>query len=222
MTHCSLTDNETIKRLVAAENRRIDGEAALTFVVGVVTVIVVFGVTLWLSWLAFTIFLRNLVIQDAFTSAVVVTGLFFLVSIWSAWRRHDPINHVEAMNEDLHDLSVGLGYAFGVPIVNRQSVAGLASLSIGGPANLMEACSLFRSRISADYASLAHAAEILHHSRNGLPASMVKDGKAVSMLARLKLIKSHNDPTRGLTILATHKGLEALDSRHVASTALKS
>src|ERR1043165_9302326 len=91
-----------IRKLIIGENRRILGEAIITLAMGLGTIILVFGGVFWISWLAFTMMLGSFAIGSPATTALIITGVFALISIWSAWRKHDPISNVQAMDENLH------------------------------------------------------------------------------------------------------------------------
>ena len=52
------TISNSLKRLVGTHNRAVIGEALVTFGLGVVLCVVVFGAVFWLTWLAFTVWLR--------------------------------------------------------------------------------------------------------------------------------------------------------------------
>jgi hypothetical protein len=202
---------QQLYKLIQAENRKIMGEFLVTLAVGFGVCALVYGVLFWLSWFAFTVWLRSIRVGSAATSALIVTGLFALASIWSAWRRHDPFENVEAMNPDVQNVQLGLGYALGVPIVNRQSMAGFASLFIGGPANLMDAWAIWRTRPRADAACIAEAAQQLERSRAGIPSRMI-DQRAAVVLYRLGLIKAVAQSGGEMIVQPTQKGLELLSS----------
>jgi hypothetical protein len=159
------------------------------------------------------VWLRPIRIGTATTSALPVTGLFALVSIWSAWRRHDPFDKVQAMNPNIQDLQLGLGYALGVPVINRQSMAGFASLLVGGPANLMDAWSIWRTRLRADAACVRDAAQLLELSRSagGISSRMIRDRRAAAVLYRLGLIKAGAHGGE-MIVQPTIKGSEMLAS----------
>ena len=199
----------SLQKQIAEHNRKILGEAAITLLVGIGTSLLVFGVVFWLSWFAFTVIFRDFQIGSASTTALIITGIFAMVSIFSAWRKHDPIENVQAMDGNVQSLQLGLGYAMGVPIVNRQSAAGIASLLIGGPANIMEACTLWRNRLKVNPALLSAAAQLLGESRKGVPMQMVRDPKAVALLHRLGLVKTAHEQGK-LQIIATVKGADVV------------
>src|SRR5262245_60114573 len=206
--------HEELHKLIIAENRRIVGEAVITLGVGVGVgvCVIVYGVLLWLSWFVFTMCLASIRIGSALTSALIVTSLFVLASIWSAWRRHDPMENVQGMDPKLQGLQLGLGYALGVPVVNRQSLAGIASLFIGGPANLMDAWAIFRTRIKADSACVHSAAQLLEQSSSvdGVSSRMIRDPRAAGVLYRLGLIKAAAWSGPDLIVHPTIKGSELL------------
>jgi hypothetical protein len=198
-----------LNAIVAKHNRRIAGEAIIALGVGIGTSLVVFGFVFWISYLALW-FTRPFGLRNAAAVAAIITGVFALMSVWSAWRRHDPMENIQAMDPTLHDLQMGLGYALGVPVVNRQSIAGFSSLLIGGPANAMDAWSIWRSRLPTDAATISQAAQLLHDARNGLAARMVRNAQALAVLHRLGLIKVVSRG-REAQVQTTIKAMEVLN-----------
>jgi len=197
--------------LATSHDRKIIGEAMTTLLVGAVTCIVVYGFVFWLSWLAFALVLRQYRIGSTATTASLVTGIAVLVSILSAWRKHDPFQNVQGMDQRVQNLQMGLGYATGIPIVNRQSLAGIASLLIGGPANIMDAIAVWRTRPHTDASTLEAADRLLRASRQGAAPSISTERNAVALLYRLGLIKAVQQGD-SIMIQATAKGMELLGS----------
>src|SRR5262245_26342023 len=201
-----------LRELAASYDRKIVGESLTTLLVGLVTSVVVYGVVFWLSWLAFTIALPQYRIGSAATTALLITAVAVLVSVFSAWRKHDPFQNVQGMDPKVQGLQMSLGYAMGIPIVNRQSLAGIASLLIGGPANIMDAIAIWRTRLRADARTLESADQLLRACRQGVAPSMTLERKAVALLYRLGLIKAVQQGD-SVMIQATAKGMELLGSR---------
>lgn len=196
-----------VQRAINDANHKIMGESLIALGVGAITSLIVFGVMFWLSWFAFTTFFHSFRVGSASTTALVITGVFALVAIFSAWRRHDPFSNVQAMDDNVQSMQLGLGYAMGVPIVNRQSAAGIASLLIGGPANIMDSMALWRTRIRGSSASIEAAAQALSQSAKGVPVSMIADRSAIAILHRLGLVKVVNEQNK-LIVRSTVKGSE--------------
>ncbi len=207
-----ITISNSLKRLVSTHNRAVIGEALVTFGLGVVLCVVVFGAVFWLTWLAFTVWLRPWRIGSAVTTAMIVTGLFGAVSVFSAVRRHEPMADIQGMDPTLHQLQLNLGYVLGVPIVNRQSLAGFAALLIGGPANLLEAWSIWRSRIGADAACIRDAAQLLDQCRRGVSPAHIQNRRSAALLFRLGLIKAVPSEKEKVVLQCTAKGLDLLHS----------
>lgn len=202
---------QALARLIHQHNLAILGEAAIALGVGLITCVIVFGGVFWLAWLTFMFALQDFQIGSAATTAWIITGVFALVSTWSAWRRLDPIERVEAEDDTALNIQLGLGYATCFPVVNRQSIAGFASLLIGGPANIMDACRLWRSRFKVDVDLRAEAHRILVASRQGIAPQQVRDPRAIALLHRLGLIKALQQ-NNAVQLQATVKGLELLGS----------
>ena len=198
-----------LQHALSDANRSVLGESLIALVVGVITCVTVFGVVYWVSWLLFTMFFRSYQIGSAATTALIITGFFALISIFSAWRKHDPFSNVQAMDENMQSLQLGIGYAMGVPIVNRQSAAGIASLLIGGPANIMDSVAIWRTRIRGNATQVESAAQTLTQSAKGIPVSMVHDKTAIVILHRLGLVKVVSEQDK-LAVRTTIKGSEML------------
>ena len=98
--------------------------------------------------------------------------------------------------------------SLGIPIIRRASLAGYASLLIGGPANLLDAWALWRSRIRADDALLDGAGKLLKDAVQGVPADQVNNPSAVALLARMGLIKATIAQNDQLILQATAKGAD--------------
>lgn len=192
-------------------NRKLIGEAVITLAVGVVLCVLIFGGVFWISyvilWMTHPFGIRHIAL-----AALGITIVFALASLWSAWRRSDPISRVEAMDQSRQNLQLGLGYAMGLPVVNRQSLAGLASLLIGGPANVMESVSIWCSRLPTDSAFIARTAKTLQDSRDGLAAQSVGDPRVIVVLHRLGLIKATSHGLGKIELQPTAKGMELLAS----------
>jgi len=197
-----------LNQLIAAENRRIIGEAVIAMLVGAATCILVYGGMFWIVYLALY-FTRPFGLRQPALASLVITGVFMLFSVISAWRRVDPIDDVEAMDPAKQSLQMSLGYMAGVPVLNRQSIAGFASLFIGGPMNLIDGSTLFRSRIRCDASTIASAAGILSACRDGLPLSPALLPAAIGLLFRLGLIKAASHGSGAIELHLTAKGLEA-------------
>lgn len=202
--------SDALTPLIKKENRKIIGEAALTFLVGIVTVLLVFGGVFWISYL-FTWFLHPFGLHSPGVLSLIVTTIFLVISVYNAWRRHDPIEHVEAMDQTLQNLQLGAGYALGVPVLNRQSIAGFGSLFISGPANILGAWSLWRTTIRTNDDLTARAFGLLNRCKAGVPAERIPDPAPVALLLRLRLIKAVTRPGGNIIELQlTAKGSELL------------
>ena len=204
-----------LSTLVRLHNRRVGGEALLTFGVGVVSCIVTFGVIYWLSWLTFTMCLRGMAYRGPWVMSGIITGVFFLVSVISAWRQVDPIaaagvGFKYSTGEVMKDM-VGIG--LGIPIIRREGVAGAAALLIGGPANLLEVWPIWCGRLPADATLIADAERLLIASEKGVDPKTVRDPRTIALLHRLGLIKSVHQADATLLVQSTQKGLDVLAAK---------
>lgn len=198
--------------LVRQHNRRVVGEALLTLGVGVVSCIITFGVIYWLSWLTFTMCLRGVAYRGPWVMSGIVTGVFFIVSVISAWRQIDPIaaagvGFKYSPGEVMKDM-VGIG--LGIPIVRREGVAGAAALLIGGPANLLEVWPIWCRRLPSGETLIADAEKLLVASAKGVGPQSVRDPRTIALLHRLHLIKSVHQADATLLVQATQKGLDLM------------
>lgn len=202
-----------LKLLIASERRRNAGEVIITFLVGVISCLLIYGVTFWTIWLGIYLF-GGSYRHQALLVAFIIVVVFALFSFWYAWRGIDPISDVDI---DLtvprrHGAELAIGLALGIPIIRRASLAGFASLLIGGPANLLDAWSLWRSRLRADDALLDAASKLLRDAVQGISADQVNNPSAVALLARMGLIKANIGQNDQLILQATVKGAEMSSS----------
>lgn len=187
-------------------------EALLALVLGVVFTAVVFGAMFWFCWFMALIFVGW---SDAPKIAAGVTGLFFLVACFSAWRKSDPLANLEplAPGEPLGwNATMVAAHGLGVPILTRRSLAGLGAVLLGGPANLFDAIDVWRHRLPRCDVRIAH--RLLMDCRGGLNLESIQDHTAMLVLYRLQLIRvRHGDAT--LQAHPTAKGDAILDDREM-------
>lgn len=190
-------------------NRELALDALLKAGLGLVFSLFTFGIVFWFSWVLGFFFGRQLDLHP-WQFAAIVTGLFFSVATWSAWRRVDPLAGLKPLS-DQQLLLTAISQATGsmVYFSPRHASAGLAIILLGGPANLFEAVGIWVHRIRADASLLEKAARLLSLCKTQISAKEVRDPAGAVLLRRLALIKAV--PSGASAALAlTDKGLALL------------
>lgn len=210
-----------LNALVAEQNRKIITEAIITLLVGIATCVIVYGMAFWIVWLAI-IFFGGSYRQHAILIAAIIVVVFVIFSIWYASRGFDPIRDVDIdLSVKRHhgaDLIVGL--ALGIPILRRESLAGFASLLIGGPANLLDAWSLWQGRLHADANTISQAQEVFASARQGIAVEQISNPYNIVLLHRLGLVKAISHGNGRIELQTTAKGTDLLMNAS-PSTSLK-
>lgn len=205
-----MSSTRRIGRLIAQRNRELSLQAGVELVLGVIFTIVVFGVVFWIAYLAGFFCLS---FWRPMNFALIVTGIFAVVAVCSAWRQVDPFANVMPLTEGQEfrqDLAQSLGYAAGVPVVTRGSLAGFGSVFIGGPANVFDAISTWRHRLPAGGTLRRSAAELLESARNGIDLEQISDPAAALLLHRLALVRVVPTSKHSSRLELTQKGLDTL------------
>jgi hypothetical protein len=189
MMHTSPQLIERLAQLVHLRNRELASDAILKTGLGVVFSFVTFGLLFWLSWFV-GFFVAHYLHLQAWQFGAILTGLFFVVATWSAWRRVDPLAGLKPLTDQQMLLTL-IGQATGafVYFSPRRATAGAAIVLIGGPANVFEAFGIWAHRIRADAELIDQAARLLALCQAELPAEEVRAPAAAFLLRRLALIK---------------------------------
>jgi len=142
------------------------------------------------------------------TVALVTTGIYVLVSAISAWRHVDPFAGLKPMSDTDHLLFAASSMVDGYVHVNRHTVAGLATVLMGGPVNLVSALGSWLHRLPTDPALLDQAVGILSACRPEVDLKQARASlPAAVLLRRLNLIVPRANST---SVTLTEKGRDVL------------
>jgi hypothetical protein len=189
---------DRLRELVRLHRKELAGDILFRVGLGLVFSLLTFGFIFWVA-VVFGWFVAYQIGVSVWTFAWAVTAVFFVVAVFSAFARVNPLAGVGRLTEkqrmhllvaqslQLGMMATGLGgfRAFDA----RQASAGFATVLIGGPLNFVLALSAWSSRLRANAATIASAARLLDASRKNLPIEKVKDVDAAVLLRRLALIK---------------------------------
>jgi hypothetical protein len=184
-------------------NREIIGEAIIELALGIIFSALTFGAVFLVTWVIFYFGAGPLSGRNL---ALLVTGIFALVSVFEAWRRVDPLAGLEPMTERQLRLTMISISTPGITYFSpRHATAGIATLFIGGPANVFSALGNWRHRLRYDGALIEAAASVLAAAADGVPVEAVESPRAALLLHRLALVKIGSD-ARGDILELTEKG----------------
>ncbi|MFN0198995.1 MAG: hypothetical protein ACKVT0_19785 [Planctomycetaceae bacterium] len=204
-----------LQRQVAARNQELTTEIVIDLAMGVFVTALTSGVVFALSW--FLAFWLGGVRVPAVMIAAGVTAIVLLVGVVSAWRQVNPLAGLKPMSAADHlavQVSRGLG---GVTYVNRHSVAGIATLLLAGPENLVSAFRSWLHRLPSEAAVLDEAAGILLSCKPEADLRKIEvSPQAVQIVRRLNLIVARDQTT---TISLTEKGRDIVRPKNSAANA---
>lgn len=196
---------ERINDLVRARNRELATDAALNGAFGVGFCAITFGMLYGFGWVLGFMFARS-VDLEAWQFGLLVSGLFFSVAVWSAWRRVDPLEGLRPLSDQQRLLLLASQALGGPGFSPRHASAGLAVVLIGGPASLFSAVGIWAHRVRADEAAIKAAAQLLDACQVSQPIDSIRNAEAALLLKRLALIKVlPNESSHVVT--ATQKGM---------------
>jgi hypothetical protein len=197
-------------RRVRERNRELAMEATIELVMGVLFTALTSGVVFCLAW-----FVCISIAGGRFPAAMValgVTGIFLFVSVVSAWRHVDPFAGLKPMSDTDHLLFAASHAVDGYVHMNRHTVAGMATLLIGGPVNLVSALERWLQRLPTDPVLIDQAAEMLGSCRPEFDLKNLRPrAPAAVLLRRLNLIVPRGDSTivtlteRGRTVVGQNR-----------------
>ena len=177
-------------------------EATIELAMGILFTALTSGVVFCVAW-----FVCISIAGGRFPAALLalgVTGLFFLVSVVSAWRHVDPFAGLKPMSDADHLLFAASHMVDGYVHMNRHTVAGLAAVLIGGPVNFVSALERWLHRLPTDPVLIDQAAELLNSCRPEIDLEKVRlRAPAAALLRRLNLIVPRGDST---VVTLTEKG----------------
>ncbi len=200
-------------RRVQTRNRELLLEATIEAALGVLFTALTSGVIFCIAWfVCASIAGRSL---PASTVALGVTAIFVLVSVVSAWRHVDPFAGLKPMSNAEHLLVAAGNMVDGYVHVNRHTVAGLATVLMGGPVNLVSALGSWLHRLPTDPALLDQAVEILSACHPEVDLKQAKSSmRAAVLLRRLNLIVPRKDST---IVTLTEKGRDVIGKNRADS-----
>lgn len=200
---------ERIRALARARNRELAVEALIEAALGVLFTLLTFGFVFVLGLSAGWLVGRRVGLS-AVGFAWIVTGVFFVTAVISAWRRVDPLAGVDPMTFEQEVLTaLSQTSAQMLYFSPRHASAGVAMVLLGGPSNLFSAIGTWRHRLNDDDAIVHVAAEVLRASAAELDLERVRTPHAALLLRRLALIKVTHREGRPV-VVATEKGREIL------------
>jgi hypothetical protein len=177
-----------IEELVREHGRKLRTDILIRVVSGIAFSILTFGFVYCFFWMFGCVVAYQLGLAQ-WQFATLATALFFVVAVWSAWRRVDPLAAVRPLTPEGQLTLLVSHVVLGVGFSPRHAVGGAGMALIGGPANLVHALGDFNSRLRADASRIAAAARLLEACRKFYPIENLKDVEAALLLRRLALIK---------------------------------
>jgi len=199
----------------------LGAQAAAEGISGVIFTLLIFFGVFWISWLVMFIFV-NLSMKAATWAALSVMVVFAAVSVWTAWKKIDPLAGMrpyDAADAAADAATMVTSLTLG-PVMfrfNRFSSAGFALLLISGPSNLLEALATWRGRIpegDIEDVSRRAASLLMACGEEGIESTAIdaQDTSAVVLLRTLGLAKLRQPDmrTRILWLKTTQKGRDLL------------
>jgi hypothetical protein len=200
-----------LQGLVRAYNRELALDAFLKALLGVVFSVFTFGFLFCVGWMV-GFMIGGLMDLEAWQCGAILSGLFFVVAVWSAWRQVDPTSGLERLSDRQQWLTLITQAAPTIDYFSgRHAAAGAAVVLIGGPANVFRAFAIWGCRIRADASLIDEAAQLLAQCRANYPAEEVVEPAAAVLLRRLGLIKVVTDQDSAALAL-TRKGSAVLEA----------
>ena len=203
---------DRLSQMVTRRNRELAFDAGFKALLGIAFSVITFGVLFWMGWVV-GFFLAFHVNVYAWQFAAIVSGLFLVVAIWSAWRRVDPMAGLKPLTEAQMLLTLISPVTPGVMYFSpRHASAGLAVVLIGGPAGVFEAVGIWTHRLKAEASVIEQAARFLVACRAGLPVKQIEAPAAALLLRRLGLIRVVQTGDESTSIRLTDQGFNVLSA----------
>ncbi|HWG43229.1 MAG TPA: hypothetical protein VN688_10620 [Gemmataceae bacterium] len=206
--------------MASQHNRELVFEGVGKALLGGIFSFITFGLLFWFGWFA-GFFVAGSFGLQAWQFGALVTGLFLIVAMWSAWQRVDPLAGLPPLSDQqllltmISQASPNLLY-----FSPRHATAGAALLLLGGPTNLFEAFGVWGYRLGVAPSSIEEASHLLEACEANYPIEHVREPSAALLLKRLALIKIV--PTEdSVALTLTEKGASVL-SRAKARAAKRS
>lgn len=196
---------ERLNEAVRSRNRELFTDAVIKLGTGIVFSLLTFGFIFWVGWFLGIFFAYHLELS-AVTFGLIVTAIFFVVALWSAWRNVNPLADLQPLT-DRQMLMTMLSLASPnlLYFSPEHASAGFAMVLIGGPANILSAFGIWAHRLKADTNIIAEGAGMLDACADGCPPERVRSLDAAVLLRRLSLIKMAVGKT-GDVIVLTERG----------------
>jgi hypothetical protein len=198
-------------RRVLERNRELALEAAIEAAMGILFTVLTSGAVFCITWFVCITLAGGRFPASTgalIVTGLIVTGLFVLVSVVSAWRHVDPFAGLKPMSDAQHLMFAVSGMVDGYVHMNRHTVAGLAAVLMGGPVNLAGALRSWLHRLPTDPVVIGLAAHILGSCRPEIDLKQVPSCvPAVILLRRLNLIVPRGDST---VITLTERGRDVV------------
>jgi hypothetical protein len=198
---------ERLQQMVRQRNRELATDAILKIVIGIVFCLLTFGFVFWVALFA-GCGVSGFFGLDAWQLALIVTGVFFVAAVWSAWQRVNPLADLKPLTDRQMMLTL-VSQASGdiLYFSPRHATAGMALVLIGGPAGLFEGLGIWAHRLRASPAIVEEASELLAACRENLSTKKIKSPAGAVLLKRLALIKIVDDSS---ALMLTQKGMKLL------------
>lgn len=178
-----------IRTRVNRRNAERRNDALLAAGMGLLTIFFVYGLLFALVWMIGLFVFFNATIWFA----TAVTLVFFVVAVWSAWRKVDPAESLVAQTPEhptVEWLVDVLGAMTDTPAYNtRFAIAGAGMLFLSGPENLFEAWSAWQARLPTEEIIVNNAAALLQRCRTGATVKDINDPLSAILLRQLLLIR---------------------------------
>jgi hypothetical protein len=177
-----------LNEMVRRRNRELAFDAALKASLGIFFTLITYGVLFWMGWVVGVLVAHSFNLRP-WQFAAILSGTFFVVAMWSAWRRVDPLVGLSRLSDQqllltlISQASPELLY-----FSPRHATAGAALILLGGPANVFEALGIWAHRIRVHGSLIEDASRLLQSCDGGLPVEQVDVPGAAVLLKRLALI----------------------------------
>lgn len=194
--------SDRIRRRVRARNREYLIEAVIEAALGVLFSLMTFGLLYLIA--LFVLFRTGAPFGlTRLQFALILAAVSFVVCLISAWRRENPFEGLKPMTDAQMLMTLISQTSTDYVHVNRHTVAGMAMLLLGGPANLVSALGTWCHRLPSNRQLLDQAAEVLSACNSELDLEPLDRLRAALLLRRLGLIVPRGD---SMIIMITDQG----------------
>ena len=178
-----------LRDLVRRHNRELAFDILLKASLGIIFSFFTFGFLFWAGWLCGWFVFGSFLLKP-WQFGAFVAGLFFIVAVWSAWRRVDPLAGLQRMTDEQWLLTqLSLASPDILYFSPRHALAGAAVLLLAGPSSVFQALGLWAHRLRADQALIEEAAQLLAECSASHPVEEIRRPLAALLLRHFDLIK---------------------------------